>query len=113
MLNLSRIAGRGTLRSVRSARFLSIPTDYPKPAFETLVEMQLKQCQNHADKNLFGTKVDGKFTWLTYGDFDREISKLRTVLVEQGLGKDDKVDKYMIRKYAYRPNAVFYSYRLR
>ena len=91
MLNLSRIAGRGVLRSVRSSRLLSIPTDYPKPAFDTLVEMQVKQCQIHADKNLFGSKVDGKFSWLTYGDFDREVSKLRTVLVEQGLGKDDKV----------------------
>jgi len=48
--------------------------------FETIVEMQIKTCKLHSNKNALGTFKDGKYHWMTYEELGKAINAFRSVL---------------------------------
>ncbi|MCG8616589.1 MAG: long-chain fatty acid--CoA ligase [Desulfobacterales bacterium] len=62
------------------------------PSFTNLVEMQLHSCKQHSERRMYGTKQDdGTFTWTTYAEFGRDVSRFRAGLAHLGIGYRDKV----------------------
>jgi len=59
--------------------------------FSDLVDMQKKACQTHAQRDLFGTKVDGIWKWITYKEFGERVDNFRGGLAQLGIGKGDAV----------------------
>ncbi len=59
--------------------------------FTNLVELQKRSCTRYADRELFGTKTDGQWRWITYGEFGKLIDQFRGALASLGVGKGDKV----------------------
>jgi hypothetical protein len=59
--------------------------------FTSLVEMQIKSCEIHQKDNFIGTLVDGKFEYITFGEFGAEVDKFRGVLAVHQVGVNDKV----------------------
>lgn len=45
-----------------------------------MVEMQIKTCKLHANKNALGTFKEGKYHWMTYLELDKAVSAFRSVL---------------------------------
>src|SRR5688572_23237239 len=56
-----------------------------------LVQLWQESCKKHADKQLFGTKTDGVWVWLTYRDFCRLVDDFRGALAALGVKAGDKV----------------------
>jgi long-chain acyl-CoA synthetase len=67
----------------------SMPTF--KPKFETLVDIFVSSVREHSDRPLFGTRSRGRYEFSTYGDFGREVDRLRSGLAELGVGPGDRV----------------------
>ncbi len=59
--------------------------------FKNLAKMQEKSCQQFANNPLFGTKVNGEWSWLQYGDFAKDVVAMRGFLASIGVTKDDRV----------------------
>ena len=59
--------------------------------FSNLVEMQESARKRFASLNLFGTKVDGSWQWLTYEEFGKQVDNFRSALLAKGVSKGDKV----------------------
>ena len=59
--------------------------------FTTIVDMFTKTCEINANNELFGTRVGDKFEWMTYRQFETEVTKFRNVLKKHDFGKGDKV----------------------
>lgn len=59
--------------------------------YETLVEMQNISCDRFRDNNFIGTWKNGKFDYVSYGQFGQEVDRFRAVLARYGVHKDDKV----------------------
>lgn len=53
-----------------------------------LIENAIKQ---YGERPFLGTKKAGAYTWMTYGEFDIKMRKLRSVLARHGIGKGDAV----------------------
>jgi long-chain acyl-CoA synthetase len=65
------------------------------PAVETqysdLVDVLHKSVARHPERPLFGTKTDGKWSWITYADFGRRVDAFRGGLADLGLGRGETV----------------------
>jgi long-subunit acyl-CoA synthetase (AMP-forming) len=59
--------------------------------FTNLVEMQIKSCEIHQKENFLGTLVNGKFEYITFGEFGTQVDKFRGVLAVHKIGVNDKV----------------------
>ena len=59
--------------------------------FKNLVDLCEKSCNKFKDRELFGTKVDGSWKWMTYGEFGKLVDDFRGGLASLGVGAGDKV----------------------
>jgi long-chain acyl-CoA synthetase len=59
--------------------------------FKNLVDLWEKSCASFAERELFGTKQDGAWVWLTYGEFKELVDAFRGGLAKLGVGAGDKV----------------------
>lgn len=61
------------------------------PKFETLVDIFQRSTREFAQRPLFGEKKDGRWHWMTYGDFAQRVDDLRGGLAQLGIVPGDKV----------------------
>ena len=59
--------------------------------FKNLVDMQERCCSDFAERELFGTKKDGSYQWITYGEFGKLVDEFRGGLVSLDVKQGDKV----------------------
>jgi len=59
--------------------------------FKNLVDLCEKSCQKYADRELFGTKTEGAWKWMTYGEFGKLVDDFRAGLASLGVSAGDKV----------------------
>jgi long-chain acyl-CoA synthetase len=59
--------------------------------FTSLVDMQIRSCETYAGNQLFGTKRNGVYQWITYAEFARRVAAFRAALVSLGVQRGDKV----------------------
>ena len=62
----------------------------PQP-FQTLVELYERSVSLYANNQLFGVKRDGRYRWITYGDFAERVEACCGGLAELGVGPGDTV----------------------
>ena len=62
-----------------------------EPRFKTLVELLDQAVQKHGDRELFGTKKDGRWTWTTYREFGSLVDRFRSGLASLGVQRGDNV----------------------
>ena len=62
-----------------------------KPKFETLVDIYTQSVESFAANPLFGTKKDGEWVWMTYGEFKDKTDAARGGLTQLGVEKGDRV----------------------
>ncbi|MGD0674746.1 MAG: long-chain fatty acid--CoA ligase [Polyangiaceae bacterium] len=62
-----------------------------EPRFKTLVDLFRTSVDAFANRPLFGSKKAGSWTWLTYGDFARQVDGLRAGLASIGIERGDRV----------------------
>ena len=58
---------------------------------KNLVELFQKSCDKYADRELFGTKTGGSWTWMTYREFRKQVDDFRGGLANLGVKAGDKV----------------------
>ncbi len=61
------------------------------PKFENLVEMFERSIKLYGPRELFGTKVDGRWTWTTFAEFGAAVEGFRGGLASLGIQHGDKV----------------------
>jgi long-chain acyl-CoA synthetase len=59
--------------------------------FKTLVELWEQSTERHGPRELFGTKTQGAWHWITYAEFKLEVDALRAGLATLGVGQGDRV----------------------
>ncbi len=59
--------------------------------FENLVQLCERSCREFADRQLFGVKQGGAWTWLTYRQFGDAVDAFRGGLASLGVGRGDVV----------------------
>lgn len=59
--------------------------------FKNLVDLCEKSCKKYKDRELFGTKTEGSWKWMTYGEFEKLVDDFRGGLASLGVGAGDKV----------------------
>jgi long-chain acyl-CoA synthetase len=59
--------------------------------FENLVELFDRSIQQYGSRNLFGTKTNGRWEWLTYGEFGKQVEHFRGGLASLGIQRGDRV----------------------
>jgi long-chain acyl-CoA synthetase len=64
--------------------------DAPR-SFKNLVDLYEQACRDFGSRELFGTKRDGAWSWLSYGEFGRQVDEFRTGLASLGVGAGDRV----------------------
>jgi long-chain acyl-CoA synthetase len=62
-----------------------------EPRFKTLVELFRHAVATYPSRQLFGTKRDGRWTWITYRDFGGMVDRLRAGLASLGVQRGDSV----------------------
>jgi long-chain acyl-CoA synthetase len=62
-----------------------------KPKFATLVDIYEQSVKAFRDQPLFGTKVGGSWTWMSYREFETHTEEVRGGLAKLGVGEDDVV----------------------
>jgi long-chain acyl-CoA synthetase len=62
-----------------------------EPRFKTLVELLEQAVERHGDRDLFGTKKDGRWIWTTYRDFGSQVDRCRAGLASLGTVRGDNV----------------------
>ena len=60
-------------------------------AYLDLVDVLERSVAEHAHRNLFGTKIDGRWQWITYGDFGKRVDAFRGGLASLGINQGDTV----------------------
>lgn len=53
--------------------------------------MQEQSCRDYPNNNVFGTKINGTYEWITYKDVAQQIDNFRAALAALGVKKADKV----------------------
>jgi long-chain acyl-CoA synthetase len=61
------------------------------PKFRNLVDVLAATVARHADRPFLGTRRDGRWEWLSYGDFARQVDRCRAALAARGLGPGERV----------------------
>jgi long-chain acyl-CoA synthetase len=59
--------------------------------FKTLVALFEQAVDRYGDRDLFGTKRDGRWTWTTYRDFGAQVDRFRAGLFSLGVQRGDNV----------------------
>jgi long-chain acyl-CoA synthetase len=59
--------------------------------FKTLVALFEQAVERYGDRQLFGTKKDGRWTWTTYRDFGSQVDRFRAGLFSLGVQRGDNV----------------------
>jgi long-chain acyl-CoA synthetase len=59
--------------------------------FENLVQLCERSCREFKDRQLFGVKEGGAWTWLTYREFGEMVDAFRGGLAHHGVGRGDVV----------------------
>lgn len=59
--------------------------------FQSLVEMQEHSCKIHQNREMFGTKINGKYRFISYREFQDQVNKMRGALGHLGIKKGDRV----------------------
>jgi len=59
--------------------------------FTNLVELYERACRDFADRDLFGTKHDDHWHWITYAEFGELVDDFRSGLASLGVGPGDRV----------------------
>ena len=59
--------------------------------YNNLVSLFNDSLSRNASRPLFGTKKDGQWNWITYGDFARIVDQARAGLAQVGVTKGDRV----------------------
>ena len=62
-----------------------------QPRFESLNDIFQESVDSYPHRELFGTKKNGRWTWMTYREFGREVDRMRGGLSTLGVGKGDHV----------------------
>ena len=60
-------------------------------SFTSLVDMQERTCKRFTNRRLFGTKIDGIYRWITFGEFARMVDHFRAALAGLGVARGDRV----------------------
>ena len=60
-------------------------------AYTDLVDVFERSVVDHARQNLFGTKVDGRWHWITYDEFGKRVDNFRGGLASLGVSVGDTV----------------------
>jgi long-chain acyl-CoA synthetase len=60
-------------------------------SFKNLVDLYEQSCTDYAERELFGIKVDGTWTFSTYADFRVRVDHFRAGLKKLGIGAGDRV----------------------
>jgi len=59
--------------------------------YRTLVELWERSTEEHAARELFGTKINGTWRWISYAQFKTEVDALRAALAKLGVKAGDRV----------------------
>jgi long-chain acyl-CoA synthetase len=59
--------------------------------YTDLVDVLARSVKRHPGCNVFGTKTEGEWRWLTYGEFGRRVDDFRGGLASLGIGQGDTV----------------------
>jgi long-chain acyl-CoA synthetase len=59
--------------------------------FKNLVDVCEQSCEKFRDRELFGTKSDGAWHFITYGDFQKQVARFRAGLAALGVTAGDRV----------------------
>ncbi len=59
--------------------------------YTDLVDVLNRSVVDFARRNLFGTKIDGRWQWITYGEFGKRVDAFRGGLASLGIGQGDTV----------------------
>ncbi|MBF0312163.1 MAG: AMP-binding protein [Oligoflexia bacterium] len=63
-----------------------------KHIFKSLVEMQEYSCKKHHEMEMYGRKEsDGKYHWITFGQYKTMVDQMRSALTGLGVEPEDKV----------------------
>lgn len=60
-------------------------------SFKNLVDLYEQSCSDFADRELFGTKGDGNWNFITYAAFRAKVDDFRGGLAKLGIGAGDRV----------------------
>lgn len=59
--------------------------------YTDLVDVLQKSVASFSERQLFGTKIDGRWNWITYGEFGHRVDAFRGGLADLGIGRGDTV----------------------
>ncbi|MEX1362012.1 MAG: long-chain fatty acid--CoA ligase [Nannocystaceae bacterium] len=59
--------------------------------YSSLVDMQRRSCERHRGARCIGTKVDGRYEYITYAQLGDQVDRLRGALAHLGVARGDKV----------------------
>jgi long-chain acyl-CoA synthetase len=59
--------------------------------YNDLVDVLTKSVDQYASSRVFGTKIDGEWQWINYGEFGRRVDDFRGGLASYGIGPGDTV----------------------
>ena len=59
--------------------------------YSDLVDVLTKSVARYPQRQLFGTKTEGRWSWITYGDFGKRVDDFRGGLATLGIGHGDTV----------------------
>src|SRR5579862_2052398 len=62
-----------------------------QPRFETLLDIFQESTDSFPHRELFGTKKSGRWQWMTYREFGRDVEKIRGGLASLEVGRGDHV----------------------
>jgi long-chain acyl-CoA synthetase len=62
-----------------------------EPRYRTLIDIYDSSLKAHGPRELFGTKKDGRWTWLTYAEFGSLVERFRGGLASLGLERGERV----------------------
>jgi long-chain acyl-CoA synthetase len=62
-----------------------------QPRFESLNDIFQESVDSYPHRELFGTKKNGRWTWMTYREFGREVDRMRGGLTTLGVTKGDHI----------------------
>ncbi|MDP8999240.1 MAG: long-chain fatty acid--CoA ligase [Myxococcota bacterium] len=70
-----------------------MPSEPPpfEPKYKTLVDVYDHSINAYAARPIFGTKTDGRWIWITYGEFGSLVERFRGGLASLGVERGDRV----------------------
>jgi long-chain acyl-CoA synthetase len=63
----------------------------PQPRYETLLDIFQESVDSYPHRELFGQKKSGRWQWVTYREFGRDVEKFRAGLATLGVERGDHI----------------------